>query len=232
MGVATSPVLSELQVRLGYAFRQQGLLQQAVTHRSFSADHNERLEFLGDSVLNLSVANLLYVQLASLPEGDLSRVRANLVKQDTLHQLAKTLDLPVVMRLGEGEMRSGGQNRPSILADALEAIIGAVYLDGGYKDAQDLVERLFAQVDIKPDMQAVGKDPKTELQEWLQGRKLALPKYTVVGTSGAAHRQQFEVSCEVTELRQTQQGSGASRRAAEQAAAAAMLQTLKSESAA
>jgi ribonuclease III len=232
VSVATSPALSELQTRLGYAFRQPGLLQQAVTHRSFSADHNERLEFLGDSVLNLSVAHLLYTQLASLPEGDLSRVRANLVKQDTLHQVAKTMDLPSVMRLGEGEMRSGGQNRPSILADALEAIIGAVYLDGGYKDAQALVERLFAQVEIKPDMQAVGKDPKTELQEWLQGRKLALPKYTVVGTSGAAHRQQFEVSCEVTELRQTQQGSGASRRAAEQAAAAAMLQNLKSESAA
>jgi ribonuclease-3 len=232
VGVANPSALSELQVRLGYAFRQHALLQQAVTHRSFSADHNERLEFLGDSVLNLSVAHMLYAQLANLPEGDLSRVRANLVKQDTLHQLAKKLDLPAVMRLGEGEMRSGGQNRPSILADALEAIIGAVYLDGGYKDAQALVERLFAQVDIKPDMQAVGKDPKTELQEWLQGRKLALPKYTVVGTSGAAHRQQFEVSCEVTELRQTQQGSGASRRAAEQAAAAAMLQTLKSESAA
>jgi ribonuclease-3 len=232
VGVANPLALSELQIRLGYAFRQHALLQQAVTHRSFSADHNERLEFLGDSVLNLSVAHLLYAQLANLPEGDLSRVRANLVKQDTLHQLAKTLDLPAVMRLGEGEMRSGGENRPSILADALEAIIGAVYLDGGYKDAQALVERLFAQVDIKPDMQAVGKDPKTELQEWLQGRKLSLPKYTVVGTSGAAHRQQFEVSCEVTELRQTQQGSGASRRAAEQAAAAAMLQTLKSESAA
>ena len=229
--MANPSALSELQVRLGYAFRQHALLQQAVTHRSFSADHNERLEFLGDSVLNLSVAHMLYAQLANLPEGDLSRVRANLVKQDTLHQLAKKLDLPAVMRLGEGEMRSGGQNRPSILADALEAIIGAVYLDGGYKDAQALVERLFVQVDIKPDMQAVGKDPKTELQEWLQGRKLALPKYTVVGTSGAAHRQQFEVSCEVTELRQTQQGSGASRRAAEQAAAAAMLQTLKSESA-
>ncbi len=229
---AVSSALSELQIRLGYAFRQTNLLQQAVTHRSFSADHNERLEFLGDSVLNLSVANLLYAQLSRLPEGDLSRVRANLVKQDTLHQLAKTLDLSSVMRLGEGEMRSGGQNRPSILADALEAIIGAVYLDGGYPDAQALVERLFAQVDIKPDMQAVGKDPKTELQEWLQGRKFALPKYTVVGTSGAAHRQQFEVSCEVTELRQTQLGSGASRRAAEQAAAAAMLQILTSESAA
>jgi ribonuclease III len=232
VNVANTAALSDLQVRLGYAFRQSSLLQQAVTHRSFSADHNERLEFLGDSVLNLSVAHLLFTQLANLPEGDLSRVRANLVKQDTLHQLAKKLDLPAVMRLGEGEMRSGGQNRPSILADALEAIIGAVYLDGGYQDAQALVERLFAQVDIKPDMQAVGKDPKTELQEWLQGRKLALPKYTVVGTSGAAHRQQFEVSCEVTELRQTQQGSGASRRAAEQAAAAAMLLTLKPESAA
>ena len=228
--MAISSALAELQIRLGYAFRQAGLLQQAVTHRSFSSDHNERLEFLGDSVLNLSVANMLYVQLSSLPEGDLSRVRANLVKQDTLHQLAKTLDLSAVMRLGEGEMRSGGQSRPSILADALEAIIGAVYLDGGYQDAQALVERLFQKVDIKPDMQAAGKDPKTELQEWLQGRKFALPKYTVVATSGAAHRQQFEVSCEVTELRQTQQGSGASRRAAEQAAAAALLQILKSES--
>ena len=228
--MATSPALSALQIRLGYAFQQLGLLQQAVTHRSFSSDHNERLEFLGDSVLNLAVANMLYAQLSSLPEGDLSRVRANLVKQDTLHQLAKTLDLSAVMRLGEGEMRSGGQSRPSILADALEAIIGAVYLDGGYQNAQTLVERLFQKVDIKPDMQAAGKEPKTELQEWLQGRKFALPKYTVVGTSGAAHRQQFEVSCEVTELRQTQQGSGASRRAAEQAAAAALLQILKSES--
>jgi ribonuclease-3 len=224
--------LSALQVRLGYSFRQPALLQQALTHRSFSADHYERLEFLGDSVLNLAVSHMLYAQLAHMPEGDLSRVRANLVKQDTLHQLAKTLDVSAVMRLGEGEMRSGGQGRPSILADMVEAIIGAVYLDGSYTDAQALVERLFAKVDIKPDMQAVGKDPKTELQEWLQGRKFALPKYTVVGTSGAAHRQQFEVSCEVTELRQTQQGSGASRRAAEQAAAAAMLNTLKSESAA
>ena len=227
-----SPALSDLQIRLGYTFGQAALLQQALTHRSFSADHNERLEFLGDSVLNLAVSHMLYAQLSTLPEGDLSRVRANLVKQDTLHQLAKTLQLPAVMRLGEGEMRSGGQSRPSILADALEAIIGAVYLDGGYADAQALVARLFAKVDIKPDMQAVGKDPKTELQEWLQGRKLGLPKYTVVGTSGAAHRQQFEVSCEVTELRQTQQGSGASRRAAEQAAAAALLPILKSESAA
>jgi ribonuclease-3 len=222
----------ELQQRLQHTFSDPSLLTRALTHRSFSIDHYERLEFLGDSVLSLAVSDLLYSRLGTLPEGDLSRVRANLVKQDTLHQLAKTLELPAVMRLGEGEMRSGGQNRPSILADALEAIIGAVYLDGGYSAAQALVARLFDKLDINPDMQAVGKDPKTELQEWLQGRKLSLPKYTVIGTSGAAHRQQFEVSCEVTELRQTQQGSGASRRAAEQAAAAALLQILKSESAA
>jgi len=223
---------SGLQDRLKHRFAQPQLLELALTHRSFSSQHNERLEFLGDSVLNLAVSRMLFTALRDQPEGDLSRVRANLVKQDTLHRLAVDLGLSGLIRLGEGEMRSGGQNRPSILADALEAIIGAVYLDGGYKDAQALVERLFEKVDIKPDMQAVGKDPKTELQEWLQGRKLALPKYTVIGTSGAAHRQVFEVSCEVTELRKTEQGTGASRRAAEQAAAAAMLNTLKSESAA
>lgn len=144
--MSISPALTDLQTRLGYAFKQTALLQQALTHRSFSADHYERLEFLGDSVLNLAVSHMLYVQLGEMPEGDLSRVRANLVKQDTLHQLAKTLDLSALMRLGEGEMRSGGQARPSILADMVEAILGAVYLDGGYQDAQSLVERLFAQV--------------------------------------------------------------------------------------
>lgn len=225
--MSTPDVLSALQVRLGYAFRDRALLQQAITHRSFSADHNERLEFLGDSVLNLAVAHLLYRELAKLPEGDLSRVRANLVKQDTLHQLAQALDLPKALRLGEGELRSGGQKRPSILADALEAVIGAVYLDGGYAAAQGLVERLFAQVEIQPQMQAAAKDPKTELQEWLQGRKLALPQYAVIATTGAAHRQTFEVACEVPQLRQSQRGLGPSRRAAEQAAAAALLDILK-----
>ena len=227
--MATSSALSELQIRLGYAFQQAGLLQQALTHRSFSADHNERLEFLGDSVLNLSVSHLLYAQLSSLPEGDLSRIRANLVKQDTLHQLAKTLELPAVMRLGEGEMRSGGQNRPSILADALEAIIGAVYLDGGYSAAQALVERLFDKLDINPDMQPVGKDPKTELQEWLQGRKMKLPSYRVVATLGEAHKQSFDVEYLIAEMDLTQRGIGTSRRAGEQAAAAAMLKQLKTK---
>jgi ribonuclease-3 len=225
--VSTSAPLSELQVRLAYAFRDQALLQQAITHRSFGADHNERLEFLGDSVLNLAVAHLLYTRLSRLPEGDLSRVRANLVKQDTLQSLALQMQLPEVIRLGEGELRSGGRNRPSILADALEAVIGAVYLDGGYAAAQHLVERLFGNVEIQPQMQAAAKDPKTELQEWLQARKLALPQYTVVATLGAAHRQTFEVSCDVRELRQSQRGMGPSRRAAEQAAAAALLDILK-----
>ncbi len=223
----TAPAaLADLQVRLGYAFRDTRLLLQAMTHRSFGADHNERLEFLGDSVLNLVVAHLLFDRLANLPEGDLSRVRANLVKQETLHQLALLLDLPGRMRLGEGELKSGGTRRASILADALEALIGAVYLDGGFDAAQSLVKRLFAQVDIRPDMQAAEKDPKTQLQEWLQARKLPLPRYTVIGTTGAAHRQTFEVACEVPDLKQHERGTGASRRAAEQAAAAALLTIL------
>ena len=224
---AVSPALSELQIRLGYAFRQPGLLQQAVTHRSFSADHNERLEFLGDSVLNLSVAHWLYEKLNDQPEGDLSRVRANLVRQDTLHKLAVDLGLPRLLKLGEGEMRSGGPKRPSILADALEAIIGAVYLDAGFDSASALVRRLFKDVDITPQMPAIGKDPKTELQEWLQGRKMNLPIYRVVGTSGAAHQQTFDVECEISEYGRAERGIGGSRRAGEQAAASAMLSFVK-----
>ena len=227
---AVSSSLSDLQIRLGYAFSQTGLLQQAVTHRSFSADHNERLEFLGDSVLNLAVSHLLFTQLSNLPEGDLSRVRANLVKQDTLHHLAVEMGLPQMLRLGEGELRSGGQKRPSILADALEAVLGAVYLDAGFAQADALVQRIFAAVDVKPEMQAVGKDAKTELQEWLQARKMQLPIYRVVGTLGAAHRQTFDVECEVIELARCERGIGTSRRAGEQAAAAAMLQVLKESS--
>lgn len=217
----------ELQRRLQHEFSTPSLLARALTHRSFSADHYERLEFLGDSVLNLAVSDLLYARLGSLPEGDLSRVRANLVKQDTLHQLAVDLGLPDVLKLGEGEVRSGGQKRPSILADALEAIIGAVYLDAGFAKAQELVHRLFKAVEINPQMEAIGKDPKTELQEWLQGRKMKLPVYKVVGTIGAAHKQSFDVECEVPEMRLAERGIGGSRRAGEQAAASAMLQTLK-----
>lgn len=219
--------LSALQARLQHSFSDPQLLLRALTHRSFSADHNERLEFLGDSVLNLAVAALLYDRLRALPEGDLSRVRANLVKQDTLHQLAVKLGIPDVIRLGEGESRSGGHKRPSILADALEAVIGAVHLDAGYAAAEALVHRLFEAVEINPQMPAAAKDPKTELQEWLQGRKLKLPVYRVAGTLGAAHKQTFDVECEIPELGATERGIGASRRAGEQAAAAAMLLSLK-----
>ena len=219
--------LVALQQRLQHDFSTPQLLTQALTHRSFSIDHNERLEFLGDSVLNLAVADLLYVQLKALPEGDLSRVRANLVKQETLHQLALELGLPEVLRVGEGEARSGGHKRPSILADALEAVIGAVHLDAGFAAAQALVQRLFKGVEINPQMEAIGKDAKTELQEWLQGRKMKLPLYRVVGTLGMAHKQTFDVECEITEFGLAERGIGGSRRAAEQAAAAAMLQTLK-----
>ncbi|MDO9359283.1 MAG: ribonuclease III [Polaromonas sp.] len=219
--------LQALQKRLEHEFSEPRLLQQALTHRSFSSDHNERIEFLGDSVLNLAVAGLLYERLSALPEGDLSRVRANLVKQDTLHQLAVQLGLPALIRLGEGEAKSGGQKRPSILADALEALIGAVYLDAGFAKADQLVRRLFKDVEINPHMQAIGKDPKTELQEWLQGRKMNLPIYRVVGTLGAAHKQTFDVECEISEYGRAERGIGGSRRAGEQAAAAAMLAYVK-----
>ncbi len=222
-----NPDLAALQQRLHYRFSDERLLLRAVTHRSFSADHNERLEFLGDSVLNLSISGLLYQRLADLPEGDLSRVRANLVKQDTLHGIALGLDLAGVLRLGEGEARSGGFKRPSILADALEAVIGATYLDGGFAAGEALVQRLFAKIAINPQMQAIGKDPKTALQEWLQGRKMKLPAYTVVSTLGAAHSQTFDVECAIEELSLRERGIGGSRRAGEQAAAAAMLAKLK-----
>lgn len=227
VNVALGPQLQALQKRLQHEFADPRLLVQALTHRSFATDHNERVEFLGDSVLNLAVAGLLYERLSELPEGDLSRVRANLVKQDTLHKLAVDLGLPSLLRLGEGEAKSGGQKRPSILADALEALIGAVYLDAGFDTASALVRRLFQNVEINPQMQAIGKDPKTELQEWLQGRKMNLPIYRVVGTMGAAHKQTFDVECEITEYGRTERGIGGSRRAGEQAAAAAMLTFVK-----
>ena len=221
--------MQALQQRLAHTFKQPKLLSRALTHRSFGAEHYERLEFLGDSVLNLAVSDWLYGQLSQQAEGDLSRIRANLVKQDTLHQLALRLKVSEVLRLGEGESKSGGQQRPSILADALEALIGAVYLDAGYSSAEALVHRLFQGVEINPQMQAASKDPKTALQEWLQGRKMKLPQYKVVATVGAAHRQTFDVECDIPELGLTERGIGGSRRAGEQAAAEAMLATLKAK---
>src|ERR1700722_9796551 len=190
-----------------------------MTHRSHSATHNERLEFLGDSVLNCVVAALLFKRFADLDEGDLSRVRANLVKQQSLYEIAQALSIADFLRLGEGELKSGGFRRPSILADTLEAIFGAVHVDGGFELAAQVIERLYIPILDHIDPRTLGKDAKTLLQEYLQGHKLALPQYTVVATHGAAHNQQFEVECTVPKLEVKVSGSGASRRAAEQAAA-------------
>jgi len=221
--------LLDLQQQLQHDFQNPALLQRALTHRSFSADNNERLEFLGDSVLSLAISSLLYQRLKELPEGDLSRVRSNLVKEGTLHQIALKLQLPDLLRLGEGEAKSGGKNRPSILADAVEAILGAVYLDAGFEAGEKLVHRLFEGVDINPHMRAAEKDPKTALQEWLQGRRMHVPQYSVANITGAAHKQTFEVECVIPELRLGARGQGGSRRIGEQAAAAAMLEILKAK---
>lgn len=225
--MSVRPELAALQQRLKHVFANPRLLERAVTHRSFSADHYERLEFLGDSVLSLAISGLLFEKLSDLPEGDLSRVRANLVKQDTLHQIATGLGLSMCLRLGDGEKRSGGHKRPSILADALEALIGAVYLDAGFDKAAALVQHLFSGIELNAQMSAMGKDAKTELQEWLQGRKWKLPAYRVVATLGEAHKQSFDVECTVSEAGRSERGIGASRRAGEQVAAAAMLQFLQ-----
>jgi len=216
-----------LQQRLQHHFSDRRLIERAVTHRSFGAEHNERLEFLGDAVLELAISTLLFTRMQHVPEGELSRVRALLVRQDSLHRIALRLGLSELLRLGEGEARSGGRERPSILADAVEALIGAVFLDGGYDAARALVERLFEGVRLDAHLQEVAKDAKTALQEWLQGRHMPLPRYAVVRVDGQAHHQVFEVECEVAQLRLIERGEGASRRAAEQVAAAAMLQRLK-----
>lgn len=211
--------LEVLQDRLGHAFASPGLLDQALTHRSHGANHNERLEFLGDSVLNCAIAALLYRRFTSIDEGDLSRVRANLVRQQTLYEIAQRIELSGFMRLGEGELRSGGSRRPSILADGLEAVLGAVLIDAGFDAALAVVERLYEPILRNVDPHTLGKDAKTLLQEWLQSRKIPLPVYAVVATHGAAHNQMFEVECAVPKLGVQALGSGASRRAAEQAAA-------------
>lgn len=219
--------LDALQQRLGYRFSKPELLQQALTHRSHSAQHNERLEFLGDSVLNCAVADMLYGMFGKLDEGDLSRVRANLVKQQALYEIAQMLQLSDVLRLGEGELKSGGFRRPSILADALEAIVGAVFLDSGFDAARALIRKLYIPILEHVDPRTLGKDAKTLLQEYLQGHKIALPQYNVIATHGAAHNQQFEVECIVPKLEVRVFGTGASRRAAEQAAAKLALEEVQ-----
>ena len=222
----SKPLLA-LQERIGYTFEKPALLQQAMTHRSFSSEHYERLEYLGDAVINVIVSDLLYQALPDLPEGQLSRIRSNLVKQDSLHSLALKLGLSHCLRLGEGEAKSGGAKRPSILADSLEALLGAVYLDAGYDTAQRIAKTWLEDIRVDMNMSQTAKDAKTELQEWLQARKMPLAVYSVIGTVGAAHEQTFDVECYVPSLKKTERGIGSTRRAGEQAAAQAILDTMK-----
>lgn len=223
----TEPALQALQQRLGYSFTQAALLRRALTHRSVGPGHNERLEFLGDAVLNLAVSALLYQRFAGSDEGDLTRVRAHLVREESLHRAALAVNLPPVLRLSEGEARTGGAQRASILADALEAVIGATFVDGGFDAAQRLVRRLFGELIDSTEIDNWSKDAKTELQEWLQARRLAVPSYRIAATRGQAHAQTFEVECAVAALALVERGEGRSRRAAEQHAARRMLDLLK-----
>ncbi len=212
--------------QIGHVFTQPQLLQRALTHRSHSAAHNERLEFLGDSVLNCAIAKHLFDTYPDLPEGDLSRLRSNLVNQQALCVLAQQLQLGELLLLGEGERKSAGFRRPSMLADALEALIGAVFIDAGFVAAEKVVLGLYIPFIQQADTQTLGKDAKTLLQEYLQSRKLALPRYSVVATQGEAHEQLFQVECEIAQIQLSTRGEGSSRRIAEQAAAEAAYQKL------
>ncbi len=219
--------LVALQKRIGHRFADTALLQRALSHRSSGSDHNERLEFLGDAVLSLVVSSLLFNRLGDSDEGDLSRVRAHLVREDSLHRAALQLGLPELLRLGDGEARGGGALRASILADALEALIGATFLDGGLTAARALVVSLFGEIIDTTDVSSWSKDAKTELQEWLQARRFNVPVYRIMATRGQAHAQTFEVECAVPALSLQQAGEGKSRRVAEQEAARRMLDALR-----
>ncbi len=218
-----------LERALGHTFSEPMLLLTALTHCSHSSPHNERLEFLGDSILNGTIARELFDRFPNLPEGDLSRLRANLVCQDTLHRLALSLELGDCLRLGDGELKSGGSQRPSILADALEALFGAIWLDAGFEAARAVIGRLYAGMlaAIVPGQPI--KDAKTRLQEVLQGRRLPLPKYSLIATEGEAHVQQFKIACSLDALNIRTEGRGASRRTAEQMAAERALERLQKQ---
>jgi ribonuclease III len=216
-----------LEKRLGHQFADPRLLEQALTHRSRGADNNERLEFLGDGVLGCAMADELYARFPQLSEGKLTRLRASLVREEALAEVAKTLGLGTFLRLGEGELAAGPEPRPSILADALEALLGAVFLDAGYDAARKTVLAAFGPLIERLDPERPAKDAKTRLQEVLQAKHRRLPHYEVVAVTGEAHRQAFVVECSVAELDLRAKGSGTSRQRAEQQAAKAMLEKLE-----
>lgn len=214
--------------QLGHVFAQPQLLQRALTHRSYAPEHNERLEFLGDSILGCVIASHLYSAFPHLSEGELSRLRSNLIKEETLVILAQQLDLGSHLRLGEGERKSGGFRRPSILADGMEALFGAVFLDAGFAAAEQVVLNLFVPYLASVDVKTLGKDAKTLLQEYLQSKHIPLPTYTVIATRGEAHAQSFQVECAIPSLKIATRGEGTSRRNAEQQSALAAYQLIGS----
>lgn len=219
--------LNELEDKIQYQFKDKKLLARACTHRSFAADHYERLEFLGDSVLNCVVGNALFLRDKHFTEGDLSRVRANLVCEKTLAQIALHLGIPEFLRMGEGERKTGGATRVSIIADTVEAIFGAVFFESGFEKAQEVVLRLYEPILTSLTPEQLSKDAKTLLQEYVQAKHLALPQYSIVNIEGAAHEQSFDSECLIAELDIRTRGKAGSRRAAEQAAAHEALLILK-----
>ncbi len=219
--------LDEVCQKIGYSFKDRELLTMAMTHRSFSAVNNERVEFLGDSLLNMIIAEALYLRFPDVDEGDLSRIRSLLVSGKTLAAVAVEFELGRFLRLGAGEKNSGGQRRASTLADAVEALIGAIYLESGFDVCRERVLAWFAPRLASLNLESSHKDPKTRLQEFLQGRKQPLPDYQLVETAGADHQQTFIVSCSISLLKSSVSASGSSRRKAEQAAAEKVLLALK-----
>ncbi len=214
-----SPLNTRLSPRLSYLFKDSDLLARALTHRSAASKHNERLEFLGDSILDFIIGEALYQKFPEAHEGELTRMRAALVKGDTLAKIALELELGPFLQLGAGELKSGGRQRPSILADAVEALIGAIYLDGGMADCRESVLALYHERLVAMNDPRANKDPKTRLQEWLQARNLALPIYRVAEQAGSDHQRQFLVECQLPHVEKLFRGSGSSRRKAEQSAA-------------
>ena len=216
--------------RIGHGFSRADLLAQALTHRSAGAPHNERLEFLGDALVNLVVAEALYLRWPQADEGALTRTRAELVRESALAPIARELDLGPRLTLGPGEMKSGGHRRDSILADALEALVAAIYLDAGFEACRDVVLPWFEPaMAALPPPHKVGKDAKTRLQEWLQGRQKPLPVYALLSETGEEHAKSFRVTCTLAQPPVVTEGEGGSRRAAEQLAAEAALQQLESK---
>ena len=220
-------VIKQLSDLFKYQFNDVSLLELALSHRSYQHNNNERLEFLGDSILNFTIAESLYQKFKTLPEGDLSRLRASLVKSESLAEVAKSIKLGDFILLGEGELKSAGWRRPSILADTFEAIIGAIYLDGGFEEARKFILKFFQTQIESIDPKRIVKDAKTTLQELLQSRKLMIPEYKVIKIEGEAHNQVFFVQCEISQLRLQTEGSGTSRKLAEQEAAMVAIEEVK-----